>query len=190
VSQLLPSRSRLPVAVGIAALVMMLAAGSVVMLRDDGPRLVSRTNGSAAATVTAPGSDRYYAVAVGQVCVSEESTARIRSVEPVDPQGGIKVTDFVVMAADDDILGAFDGRLRDKPGFDGSGDVSDVCIRGKGASDLYLEVLKPRAEDAWADEYRLDYTIAGDTRSARIRFAFGVCEREMDLCDVFEHGWG
>lgn len=157
-------------------------------LGGDGPRLVSRTDGSTSGAVSAPGPDRYYTVFVGQVCVSKSGSARIRSVEPVDPHGGITVTDFSVVSANVDALGANSGRLRDEPAFRGSDTVSDFCADDKATSDLYLEVFKPRSEDAWANEYSINFEIDGDAGSERIRFPFGICEKDLDLCDHSE-GW-
>jgi hypothetical protein len=176
------SRRRLYAVLGALVFAALTAVG-VRHVSEDGPHLVSQTDGSAAGAVSAPGPGRYYTVTVGQVCMSKAGTARIRSIEPVDPHGGVKVTDFSVVAAGADAMGAFDGRLRDDPAYRGSKTVSDICTRGKAASDLYIEVLKPRAEDAWAHEYRITYETDGDTDSERIRFSFGVCEADLDSCD-------
>jgi hypothetical protein len=136
--------------------------------------------------VDAPGANRYYTVLVGQVCVIEPGSAKILTVEPVDPHGGIEVTDFSVVPSDVVAPGANPGRLRDEPTYGGSDTVSDGCTNGEGTSDLALETLKPRAEDAWASEYRINYEIDGETNSERIRFSFGVCEEDLDLCDHSE----
>jgi hypothetical protein len=120
------------------------------------------------------------------VCVSEGKEAKIRSVEPVDPHGGLEVTDFSVVPVGAGVPGAQPGRLQVESTYRGSDMVSGRCDQDQSAADLAIEVLKPRAEDAWASEYEIKYEIGRVTGSARIRFGFGVCEKDLDLCDHSE----
>ena len=133
--------------------------------------------------MSAAGPGRYYTVYVGQVCLSDAGDARIHSIEPIEPHGGISVSNYSVVAAGGDALGNFDGRLQDEATFRGSKEVTDVCTPGQAASDLYIETLKPRAEDAWASEFQINYEINGHNASERIRYSFGVCEADLDHCN-------
>lgn len=176
----------------VASVVVLVAVAAVVLflvlprIWGDDTRLVSRTDGSSSGAGSAPGTRQYYSVYVGQVCVSGVGTARIRSIEPVDPRGGLTVTDFAVVAAGEDTLGGIVGRLRDEPAYQGSKSVSDLCD-GAAAPDLIIEVFKPRAEDAWAHEYRIDYDLKDNSHSEAVRFGFGVCEEDLDHCNASEN---
>jgi len=170
-----------------AALVLVVALAAVAVGHHraaGGIRLVSESDGSAAVTGEAPGVRKYYAAYFGNVCVSARGSATIRSIVPVHPHGGLRVTDFSVVKDDGQSLGNSPGRLRNERSYRGSSRVTLVCDRTDQAN-LFVEVYKPRAENAWAREYRINYESDGHFRTARLRFGFGVCEQSQDSCNIF-----
>ncbi len=154
-----------------------------------GPEVVSQTNGSARGAVSAPGENQYYFFASGQVCLDGEGSAKIISVEPVGSHGGLQVTDFAVLPhPSTERMGADPGRLRDDEAYSGPKTIAEVCKSGTSTSELYLELLKPRKEDAWAREFDLKYEIDDHQGSTRIQLGLGICEKKLDDCDT-ENGW-
>lgn len=167
-----------------AVAVVVAAAAMIGVIRPwtvDGPRLVSRTNGSTLVGGYAPGSRQPYFFAAGQVCLDGTGSAKIRSVKPVDPHGGLTVTDFAVLAQGSDTWGADRGRL---PANSGTSIVAERCQAEGSAPELFIEIMKPRPQDAWANAFEISYELDGRFRTERVRFAFGVCEKDLDTCDT------
>lgn len=132
----------------------------------------------------APGARQHTYFAAGQVCVDGKGSVEILSVTPVAPGGGMTVTDFAVMPPDNNRMGADRGRLRDDDPQEGTSTVSDRCIDNVSARDLYIEILKPRAEDVWASGFEIKYVLEEHTGTAQVRMPFGVCEKDLDDCDT------
>jgi hypothetical protein len=137
--------------------------------------------------MTSVHASKYRSVCFSDVCVSSPGEITIRSIKPVKPLGGLAVTDFSVVAMKDDstaILGASRRRLRDEPSYRGVETVSAPCA-GQRHADLFVEMYKPRAEDAGADEFVIDYTSDGEHRSTELRFGFRLCEKvDCDTVDA------
>lgn len=132
----------------------------------------------------APGAQQYSYFTAGQVCIDGKGSAKILSIKPVASHGGMTVTDFAVMPQDTNRMGADRGRLRSGDPHEGTSTVSDSCIDNVSARDLYIEVLKPRAEDIWADGFEIKYVLGKHTGITQVRLAFGICEKDLDDCDT------
>ncbi|NRQ50765.1 hypothetical protein [Aeromicrobium stalagmiti] len=170
----------------LAALCIVVVATAIVVTRgttDDGPALVSEADGSTSATLGSVDAKEYRSAYFGSVCVSGPGKVTIRSIAPIDPQGGLKVTDFSVVTRRDDaaLLGASNGRLRDEPSFQGGHTVTTTCP-GEPYAELFVEVYKPGLADTGAHEFTITYDSDGDTRSTKLRFGFGLCT--SNTCDV------
>lgn len=179
-----PRRTILAVSIVVLA---VLVAPVVAVIRHDatgGIRLEGGGDGSVFMSSQAPGVRQYHTAYFGPFCVSEPGSVVIRSIDPVRPHGGIKITDFSVLKSNREILSGEPGRLRDKRSYIGSARVTTECLKDE-HGDLFVEVYKPRAENAWAREYRVNYDSDGRERSVRLRFGFGLCEQSQDDCKIF-----
>lgn len=180
-------RPRFRLVVGTSAAVIVALAVLVVLIvrhQADGMKLISQTDGSASGSVEATGTRQHRSAYFGSVCISERGSVKIRSIEPIKARGGLQVTDFSVVKGHSGTLGAAPGRLRDEPSYKGSATVTTRCANA-GYANLFVEVYKPRTENAWAQEFRINYASGGHDRSTRLRFGFGLCEQTQDDCDIF-----
>jgi hypothetical protein len=173
-------RSRLLALVGLGLAVVVLIGVVAQRNMQSGPDLVIEADGSATATLGSVGAREHRSVFVGSLCVSEPGQVTVTSIEPADPRGSLDVTDFSVVPRVDDkaILGAAGGRLRDEPSYRGTKTVTVPCSASRDA-DLFLELYKPAARDAEAPEFIVQYESDGDDRTARLRFALGLCRHDQ-----------
>ena len=164
----------------IAALGLVIAAYLLVVVRLDGasgPSLVVDADGSTSGTLGSVGAKEYRSAYFASICVSAPGEITIRSIEPVEPVGGLRVTDFSVVSTKSRaaILGAASGRLRDEPSYLGTETVTASCS-GQNYADLFVELYKPRPEDASAGEFTIKYDSDGDHREAPLLYDLSLCE--------------
>jgi hypothetical protein len=152
-----------------------------------GPTLVVGADGSASGAMTSVHANKYRTAYFSDVCVSGPGKITIRFIKPVKPRGGLAVTDFSVVPTKDDntaILGGSNKRLREEPSYRGLKTVAASCASQHHA-DLFVEIYKPRTDDAGADEFAIDYVSDGDHRSTKVRFGFQLCEKvDCDIVDA------
>lgn len=177
-------RTRLALLVSVC---LVVAGAVVAAVRTDaarGPELVFGADGSASGTLGFIKAKDHESAYFGSACLNEPGRVTIRSIEPVAPRGGLRVTDFSVVPLVDTgegTLGASSRRLRDEPSYRGGATLRAQCADDDFAN-VYVEVYKPRSEDAVAREFTITYDSEGRRKTAPLLYGFGLCEK--DGCDA------
>jgi hypothetical protein len=180
----LPSRRTLlalVIALGLAAAAVV---ATIQVTTPHGPVLDFGGEGSSATAVLAVEAQTYQSAYFGSACLSKPGQVTIRSIEPVEPRGGLTVTDFSVVGVKNDgkaILGTSDRRLRLEPSYRGGTTVTAPCATDDYV-DVFVEVYKPGTEDAAAQDFIATYDSDGDRRTVPLHFGFSLCE--LDECEA------
>jgi hypothetical protein len=114
------------------------------------------------------------------LCVSKAGTARITSVQPVKPIGGLEVDDFSVrpnpLLHNSSLIADARGSLKQND-FVGSRAVTTSCgsPRSGKAVELAVQASRPTDADAASESWLINYTIDGQSKSLTYPMAVRIC---------------